>query len=232
MLNNVYITLKENLMQKFLSDKALLTNEPEVQIVNVNGVRKKIETYLYNGFNIVNVNNIVCLINIPQDSDIFVYRDFIDVTQNSRFDINNILNGTVNLANLVIEGTDGVGKTTVAKALAMRGWLCEDRCVSVITKNMKPEISEDVRLNAVSSYLENNRMKKILFLHLSDENELLRRIYSRGEVTEYDRQAVIFQRLYIETYMKLKDYTNLYLVDCSNKSISQMIEEIEKFILC
>lgn len=96
---------------------------------------------------------------------------------------------------------------------------------------MKPCVDEQKRILTVSKYLEANKNRKVVFLYMSDETELYRRIYSREIISEYDRDTVIFQRLYVDTYLKLSLlHDNIYLVDCLNKSRTDMVNEILRII--
>ena len=63
-----------------------------------------------------------------------------------------------------------------------------------------------------------------------DEESLKKRIYSREVVSEFDKKAIIFQRLYLDTYYNLKNYKNLFLIDCLNKTEKDLLAEIKELI--
>lgn len=181
----------------------------------------------YEGFYIISVDKIITLIYISESNVHIIHNDFIEVTNNRIFDISNVLRGCVSYANTVIEGSDGVGKSTLVSNLAQLGIICQDRAVNEITKKMKPEVDENERLYALQKYLNEDCTRKVIFIYMSDERELIKRIYSREIVSEYDKKTIAFQRLYVNTYEKLRDkHSNLFLLDCLNKNRDDMVKEV------
>lgn len=156
--------------------------------------------------------------------------DFIDVTLNEKYLLKNIFKGSLKKTNVVIEGADGVGKSTLAKNLALEGILVQDRAVKEITQKMREEISDITRINGVEEYLKEDEKRKVFFLYLSDEKVLKERIYTREFVSEFDKKAIIFQRLYLDTFDKLRNYKNLFLIDCLNKTEEDLLTEIKELI--
>lgn len=142
----------------------------------------------------------------------------------------NIFKGSLKKTNVVIEGADGVGKSTLAKNLALEGILVQDRAVKEITQKMREEISDITRINGVEEYLKEDEKRKVFFLYLSDEKVLKERIYTREFVSEFDKKAIIFQRLYLDTFDKLRNYKNLFLIDCLNKTEEDLLTEIKELI--
>ena len=142
----------------------------------------------------------------------------------------NIYKGSLKKINVIIEGADGVGKSTLAQNLAVEGILTQDRAVKEITQKMREEIPDTIRINKVKQYLKEDKNRKVIFLYLSDEESLKKRIYSREVVSEFDKKAIIFQRLYLDTYYNLKNYKNLFLIDCLNKTEKDLLAEIKELI--
>ncbi len=150
------------------------------------------------------------------------------------FNEKNILNGLVTVPNYTLEGTDGIGKSTVIESLMDEGIVCFDRNLDVICKYMLFDVSMEKRVNEYRKYLESTK-DKILFLVNMDEEELRKRIYSRSVISEFDKYAVEYNKLYYDTYnvMKEKGYLNnkLHLLDCTNLSKEEQINAVKKMVL-
>ncbi len=150
------------------------------------------------------------------------------------FDEFNILNGLVNVSNYTLEGTDGIGKSTVIESLLDEGIVCFDRNLDVICKYMLFDVPMEKRILEYKKYLETTK-DKILFLVNMDEEELQKRINSRESITEFDKYAVEYNKLYYETYnvMQEKGYLNdkLFLLDCTGFSKEEQISSVKKMIL-
>ena len=130
----------------------------------------------------------------------------------------------------MIEGADGVGKSTLVAELAYKGYITQDRAVNEVTRKMREEIPKEDRIQGVKEYLEMDKNRKLVFLYLSDENVLKQRIESRKNISEYDKKALIFQRLYLDTYNGLKSFSNIYIIDCLGKTPAELVKEIENLI--
>lgn len=220
----IFLALKDNLLDIFLADKKFLKSCAMFQY------GKKVRKNIYQNFFTISIEDIT-LIYITQSEKYLIHNDFIEVTNNERYSILNILAGFVTSTNLVVEGSDGVGKSTLVANLAQLGILCQDRAVKEITKMMKPHIDEQQRVLTVSRYLEDNSNCKVVFLYMSNESELYKRIYSRKIISEYDKNTIIFQRLYVDTYLKLSQiYNNIYLVDCFGKTQADMVNDVLRVI--
>ncbi|MBQ3158554.1 MAG: hypothetical protein IJB98_02550, partial [Clostridia bacterium] len=181
-------------------------------------------------FFIQNIDGVVELFLIPEGSNIFVNKDFLDVTNNPVFLVDNILSGSVVLTNTYIEGADGTGKTTAVNGLASRGVMTTDRCVQHITKVMNQD-DKKIIVDSVQSFLESNPSAKVIFLYVSDREEHYKRIFSREMISDYDRTAFDLQEKYLYTYNRLKHFKNLYLVDTYNKSPEKVQCECERIAL-
>lgn len=134
---------------------------------------------------------------------------------------------------IVLEGTDGVGKTSTIKLLKDEGILCDDRCKNVISKYMLFSVSMQERVKIYEKYLKNNDVK-VLFLINNDGNELMKRIHSREVISSYDEDAILYNELYLITYnymkMKNKLYDKLFLVDCTNLSLNEQVQRVREII--
>lgn len=219
-----YVTLKDNLERIFLSKKkkiksCFLTKENHNLLIEY-----------YNGFITVHIEGIITIFYFLNETDEKPLNDFIDVTSNEKYQLKNILSGSLKKMNLVIEGADGVGKSTLIRNLANKGYLAQDRAVKEVTQKMREEISSEERIRGIKEYLLSDLNRKLVFLYLSDEAVLKERINSRPLITEFDKKALIFQRLYVDTYNQLSNYKNLYILDCLNKTPDELTKMIEKLI--
>lgn len=134
---------------------------------------------------------------------------------------------------IIIEGTDGVGKSTTIKRLAKNNIICQDRSRNVISKYMLFDISMENRVNKYFEYLKNNNCL-IIFLINNNKSELMRRIYSREKISDFDLQAYEYNLLYKETYeyMKKKNMllNKLYMIDVTNLNIEEQTNKVKKLI--
>lgn len=220
-----FIGLKRNMVDRFI-----LEYEDDYLGEYEGIIGQKVKIKQYKEFKIICFENLIDLIVINSDSEIKMFEDFVDVTNNELYEIKNILNGSIVNLNIILEGGDGVGKTTLSKHLAQLGMICSDREVNSITKKMKPEVNELDRLEEVSKFLMENNDKDVFFLYITEE-ELTRRNMFRSVYSEYDKDAVIFQRIYLETYNELKHFPNLHLLNCDQKNVCDLTKEIAKVIL-
>ena len=214
-----FIALKDNLQRIFHNDKNV--------IKTVITKRDNVEAIInyYEGFFTITLKEIT-IFYFLDNSKVKPFNDFIEVTGNKKYKIENIIKGEVIKTNIVIEGADGVGKSTLVKEL----YLTQDRAVKQITQKMRQEIPVEERIGSVKKYLNEDKERKVIFLYLSDEKVLKNRVEGRENISEYDKKALIFQRLYVDTYNHLKDYNNLHIIDCLGKSPIQLALEIEKMI--
>ncbi|MBR0423998.1 hypothetical protein IJI79_00625 [Candidatus Saccharibacteria bacterium] len=101
---------------------------------------------------------------------------------------------------IIIEGTDGVGKTTIVRKLRSLGVNCLDREKTTISACITPEKLPVVRAHIWNEYLCAHPSDAIAVLTLSDKDELERRIRSRGgAIDSYDQKASMYDELYLET---------------------------------
>ena len=134
---------------------------------------------------------------------------------------------------IIIEGTDGVGKSTTIERLAKNDIICQDRSRNVISKYMMFDVSIENRSKKYFEYLKNNDCL-IIFLINNDKNELMRRIYSRYEISDFDLHAYEYNLLYKETYQYMKKHNmllnKLYMIDVTNLNIEEQTNKVKKLI--
>lgn len=135
--------------------------------------------------------------------------------------------------NIILEGTDGVGKTATIKKLKEEGIECKDRSKDIISKYMLFTVSLDERVNAYEKYLKETD-DTIIFLINNDSEELMKRIYSREVISDFDLEAPQYNELYLRTYNYMKDnnklYGKLFLIDCTNLTLEQQVEKVKEVI--
>lgn len=217
-----YICVKKVLYERFMRDKSVIKRYTKT----LHGF-KYIVTY-YGEFFTLDVVGIIKLFYFPENPSFFMYRDFIDVTNNSLYSLSSIVSGKIRNTGIILEGADGSGKTTLCKEFAKCGYLMEDRCVKSISKIMEADIPLDQRVDSVKQFLVTHPNNIVIFLNNTDDKEIMRRIYSREEVSKYDMQALKKRDLYHETFMKLQKYeiNNIKEIDITNKSVKQIMTEI------
>ena len=159
---------------------------------------------------------------------------FIDVTKEPIYENKAIFHGSIISNNTILEGTDGVGKTTTIIELLKEGIICQDRCMDMISKNMLFDIPIDKRVNKYQSYLKNIN-KNIIILVNNDKKELEKRINQRKVLSEFDLLAYEYNKLYVETYNYMQKHNMLedkmFMVDCTGLSIEEQINAVKKIIL-
>lgn len=136
---------------------------------------------------------------------------------------------------IILEGTDGVGKTTTINALKKDNISCQDRSKDIFSKYMLFDIDMKERTRHYYDYLKNNDCI-VIFLINNDKEELMRRIYSREKISDFDLQAYEYNQLYKETYNYMSKYDmlcgKLFLVDVTGLNVEEQIQKVKDVILC
>lgn len=136
---------------------------------------------------------------------------------------------------IILEGTDGVGKTSTIEQLKKEGILCQDRSRDMISKYMLFDYSLEERSKKYYEYLKSHDCI-ILFLVNHDKEKLMNRIYSREKISEFDLEAYEYNTLYQETYDYMKEQDmlchKLFLVDVTHLSLEEQVNKVRKVILC
>lgn len=229
---NSYVSTKREYLSSYLKKLKELYEEPIIHkneivgkkiIYEDKGILIKVECY----FNL----NSLCIIR-TNSNEYVPEKGFIKVS--NLFDSENILNGFINVPNYTLEGTDGIGKTTTIEELIYEGIVCFDRNLDTICKYMLFDVPMETRIHEYKKYLEQTK-DKILFLVNMDEEEIRRRIYSRDVVSEFDKYAVEYNRMYYETYKEMERrnllYNKLFLADCTGLSVLEQKEKIKRMVL-
>lgn len=134
---------------------------------------------------------------------------------------------------IILEGTDGVGKTATIKKLKEQGIVCQDRSKDIISKNMLFNVSMEERLKVYDEYLKNTN-DIVIFLINNDKDELMKRIYSREVISDFDLDAYEYNKLYLDTYKIMKKenllHKRLFMVDCTHLTLDEQVEKVKEII--
>lgn len=146
---------------------------------------------------------------------------------------------------VVIEGTDGVGKSTVIKSLEQyfgNHTITEhkqtdenpvklefeflDRETTTISASMLFTVRMKDRIERIKKYLDNNRDTFVLFLVNEDAEELMRRIKTRDKpISDFDNDAPAYNLMYTATYREMErhKYVNhqIGLLDVTGDGIKE-----------
>lgn len=222
-----YLTTKQVLIDRILHESIFVNQVFDYSFVDGRYHYTVIDTY--NTCKYFQLDNGLSFFEIAHDSPLLMYNDLFDISFNERYTLENMYSGFVVNGDVIIEGTDGTGKSSISKILALDyGILCEDRNVKGISKHISNDISMQIRMEIIAGFLESSIEKEIVILILSDLDELKKRIYARERVSEYDKMALESQKKYIIIFNELiKKYSNVHLFDTFGKSI----EETKDYVL-
>mgnify|MGYP004546715987 FL=1 len=136
--------------------------------------------------------------------------------------------------NIIIEGSDGVGKTSTINELKKEHIICQDRSKDIISKYMMFDVDMEYRTKKYYEFLKNNDCI-VIFLINNDKKELMRRIYSRKKISDFDLQAYEYNILYKDTYLYMKENNmlnnKLFMIDCTGLSLNEQINKVKKIII-
>ncbi len=131
---------------------------------------------------------------------------------------------------IVIEGTDGVGKTTTINALNMQNIQDRDKYISEL---IDTNITLADRSNKIYEYLK-DKDEIVIFMVNNNKQELEERINKRGIVDEYDKLAYLYNLIYLETYEYMEKNrllnNKVYLADVTSLCFKEQIKVIYDII--
>lgn len=233
----------KNKKRGIITEVEEITREEFYDVLNINGKYiKKIRKYYLDGDYEVDVDyfiepvNMVMIevaSNVSALDEYVPPKGFVDVTGIEIYDNSNIYNGSIERTDLIIEGTDGVGKTSTIIELLKRGIISQDRCMDMISKNMLFTIPMEVRAKMYQDYLKEIN-KKIIILVNNDKEELERRINMRPILSEFDIDAYIYNNLYLETFEFMRENNMLenkmFMLDVTGLSVDEQNDKVYKLI--
>ena len=225
-----YITTKQVLIDRILHESVFISQSYEY-FVNNNENHFLVRS-IYNNFDYLEFDNGMIMFEFDDNSPLIKYEDLFDVTDNDKFSIDSIYNGYVKQSNLILEGADGSGKTTISRSLALDyGILSQDRNVKGITKHISNNISIDVRYDIIKRFIAQNQDKEIFFLYLSNVEEMIKRVFTRDRVSEYDLHALESREKYIKLgIMFQNEFSNFHLYDVFGKTLQEELDYIISFV--
>lgn len=131
---------------------------------------------------------------------------------------------------IILEGADAVGKTSVINNLNDFKLLDRDKNVCRL---FDFNVSLFDRANKLKKYLKSNEVY-IIFLVNNDKDELERRIQLREIIDEYDKYTYLYNLLYLETYLYMKQKNmlcnKLFMVDCTGLSLEEETVKVKEII--
>lgn len=136
---------------------------------------------------------------------------------------------------IIIEGTDGCGKTTTIEALKKIFPKVDfsDRSI-VICNYMLKDVPMEKRIDAYHTYLQNGD-DKVIFLINNDAEELIRRVKTRDKpISDFDLDAPLYNEMYRETF-KVMEQNNMtegkmFMVDVTGLSLDDQINKVKETI--
>lgn len=218
-----YVCTRENILNAYLS-KCSIANEyvcsdkKACQYKDLNNNLFVIERYT-NGLTMV------------KSAELLDVKGLVDVTTNPLYFDNNI--NMVKVSRAIIEGTDGVGKTSTITHLIEQGIVCFDRS-ETICKYMLFDVSMESRISAYMEYLSTIKPYFVVFLTNESREELEARINSRDSISEFDKMAYEYNILYRDTYRNMVNLAlnnPIELVDCTGLTIDEQVNQVKACIL-
>lgn len=128
---------------------------------------------------------------------------------------------------IILEGTDGVGKTSIKKILEDHGFEVSDR-EKRISNLMFHHIDQNER-NIVLRNIAVDTYNLIVCLTISDKNILNDRIMKRKgqhNITYFDKYAWDYQQLYEDSFNTIATFENVLVLDRTNLTLEQTAKEI------
>ena len=202
-------------------------------------IKKRRRTYIDNNYQI-DVDDFLApnkftMVEVSNDNldEYKIPKGLVDVTNINGYQNKEIYNGFIKKVGIIIEGTDAVGKSLTLKGLLKEGIVCKDRESKVISANMLFEIPMEERAKKYEDFLMNND-DLLLFLINNDKEELLRRVYSRGNISDFDLDTYEYNKLYKKTYEYMRAnnmlHDKLHCVDCTGLDVNKQLVKVKKVI--
>lgn len=164
-------------------------------------------------------------------NELLPIKGLVDVTTNTLYLDANI--NSVKASKAIIEGTDGVGKTSTIVQLIEQGIVCLDRS-EFICQYMLFNVQMETRVLAYKEYLKEITPYFVVFLTNDSREELETRINRRTSISEFDKLAYEYNILYRDTYREmsnLKLENPIELVDCTGLSVAEQVRQVKMCIL-
>ena len=134
---------------------------------------------------------------------------------------------------IILEGTDAVGKSTARALLKEVGIAVEDRSREYISKYMLFDVDMPTRVGKYEEFFRNNDVL-VIFMVNFDADEIMRRVYSRERVSEFDKRANEYNELYYNTYLYMMERgiatDSLFLADCTSLAREQTLALLKDII--
>ena len=202
-------------------------------------IKKRRRTYIDNNYQI-DVDDFLApnkftMVEVSNDNldEYKIPKGLVDVTNINGYQNKEIYNGFIKKVGIIIEGTDAVGKSLTLNELLKEGIVCKDRDSKVISANMLFSIPMNERAKKYEYFLMNSE-DILLFLINNDKEELLRRVYSRGNISDFDLDTYEYNKLYKKTYEYMRAnnmlHDKLHCVDCTGLDVNKQLVKVKKVI--
>ncbi len=222
-MTKCYIPTKKEYFEQFLNTKKTV-----LEIVSNNKKRFIFGDLIVDYFEKTDLY----LVYVP-DEYIDLPKGFLDVTDNPFFTEESIVQNRPSKIRPILEGTDGVGKTTFITELLKKGFICQDRSADIISKNMLFTIPMEKRAQIYFNAFKESK-NPVIFIINTDKKELERRINKRAEIEglcEFDDEAYRYGLLYRDTFIYMQKNNCLpncfHLLDATGKTIEAVCAQIE-----
>jgi len=139
----------------------------------------------------------------------------------------------IEITDIIIEGTDGVGKTETIERLKkeLPYYTFHDRNKEVISAKMTKDTPLKDRAEMYEIFLNAKKNFLTIVLINNDGEELLRRVKTRNKpISDFDLEAPFYNKLYRETYEYMRDNGmlcgRLKMVDVTGMSMDTQVQEV------
>lgn len=132
-----------------------------------------------------------------------------------------------------LEGTDGVGKSSIIEELCKKGITVNDRHRDVISRYMLFDVPMEKRVREYTELLKQDII--VIFLINNDKEELERRIRTRNKaISEFDLHTFEYNLLYKETYEYMQAAGclpgNLVMFDMTGKTLEESVNDVYEYL--
>jgi thymidylate kinase len=143
------------------------------------------------------------------------------------------------ITDIIIEGTDGIGKSKTIESLEVLKpcYKFHDRNREVIANKMTKDTPMEECAKAYEKFILENPNVLTVLLFNDDGEELLRRVKTRDKLmTGSDLEAPLYNKLYKKYFEYMKENNMLHgraiAINVTGMSLQKQINEIDKAIEC
>jgi len=136
--------------------------------------------------------------------------------------------------NIIIEGTDLLGKSTIAKNLKTLNLPVKDRDENIY-KNVIINISEN-ELNQIKNHIEKNKNSLFVFLYITKDKKVINFLDNLPKEDDFDENYLAYNESYLKIIEQIKNFDNVLIIERTyeitpfeivREIIKKFIEDIE-----